>query len=100
MLGAAEHRSDAYSKYSERGAEAATTQMACMGAEDPPSVPEGSRRDLRVSARGHAYDDADLSDRALQGRGHGERPSYRASDHLRQPLGDARPAHGACLCSA
>jgi len=44
MLDAAEHRSDAYSTYSEREAQAATTQMACLGAEDPSAVPEGSRK--------------------------------------------------------
>ncbi len=42
MLGAAEHRSERISSMRERGAEAATTQMGRMGAEDPlipPSAP-------------------------------------------------------------
>src|ERR1700680_2941534 len=39
MLGAAEHRSGAYSTYVQRGAQAATTQMTRMGAEDPSSIP-------------------------------------------------------------
>gem|GEM_PF-2549234 len=35
LLGAAEHRNGTYATYMERGAQAATTQMARMGAEDP-----------------------------------------------------------------
>jgi len=35
MLGAAEHRSERIPSMRERGAEAATTQMGRMGAEDP-----------------------------------------------------------------
>ena len=35
MLGAAEHRSERISSMRERVAEAATTQMGCMDAEDP-----------------------------------------------------------------
>jgi hypothetical protein len=37
ILGAAEHRSEAYWAYVERGAQAATTEMGRMGAEDPSS---------------------------------------------------------------
>jgi hypothetical protein len=39
MLGAAEHRSERISSMRERGAEAATTQMGRMGAEDPSTPP-------------------------------------------------------------
>ncbi len=35
MLGAAEQRSERIQRMRERVAEAATTQMVCMGAEDP-----------------------------------------------------------------
>ena len=42
LLGAAEHRSGAYSTYVERGAEAATTQMARMGAEAPSIISQRS----------------------------------------------------------
>src|SRR5437868_15029967 len=38
MLGGAEHRSGAHSSMRERGAEAATTQMRCMGAEDASAI--------------------------------------------------------------
>ena len=39
VLGAAEHRNGTYPTYVERGAQAATTQMGRMGAEDPSILP-------------------------------------------------------------
>jgi hypothetical protein len=52
MLGAAKHRSDAYSKYEERGAQAATTQMGRMGAEDASSRPRSSSLSQRFERDG------------------------------------------------
>ncbi len=41
MLGAAEHRSERIALMRKRGAEAATTQMGRMGAEDPVGIAGG-----------------------------------------------------------
>ena len=40
MLGADEHRSECTVVH-ERGAQAATTQMGCMGVEDPATISGG-----------------------------------------------------------